>query len=113
MLTWGWALSSPEKAWGADARAFRLDREADQHGAYGMAWAHAANDKGKANARGCPGMGLSIRLIEAFVGALIAERHRWRVPKSQNGAYAYGGALERTDADGSAHTIGDHAKAEL
>lgn len=83
----------------ASAFAFRLDRPQDQHGAYGTAWAHQANTGGlalqdKHTARGCPGMGLSLALIEAFVTAFVRQKDAWRLPEATT-SLAYGGTLER------------------
>jgi len=86
------ALVDPA-TWGADAREVRLDRidrdhpDAYKRSPYGMAWAHPANADGGHTARGCPGMGLSLALIEAFVGALVDDWEHW-IP-TEDGAVLY------------------------
>jgi len=115
------ALVDPA-TWGADAREVRLDRlarfaaargggagadDAYKRSPYGMAWAHPANADGGHTARGCPGMGLSLALIEAFVGALVDEWERW-IP-TEDGAVLY----RRGSAAAAAHEAATAREEEL
>ena len=68
--------------WGEAPHAIRLDRDVDadvRTGPYGTAWAHQANADGGHTARGCPGMGLSLAMVEGFVGAMLADWDAWQV----------------------------------
>jgi hypothetical protein len=71
-----------KQTWGDQPNQIRLDRRVDtdvRTGPYGTAWAHQANADGGHTARGCPGMGLSLAMIEAFVQAFVDEWDAWEV----------------------------------
>ena len=84
--------------WGDAPHAIRLDRDVDvdvRTGPYGTAWAHQANADGGHTARGCPGMGLSLAMVEGFVGAFLAEFDEWQVSGPPGEPLAAGGGLVR------------------
>jgi len=85
------ALRDPS-VWGEDADAFNLDRDLDLSGPYGLIWAHPAN-VGGAISRGCPAMGMSLAMIEAFVGVYASQSHMWQ--PQENIQFPGGGVVTR------------------
>lgn len=82
--------------WGANADSFDLSRSTDiRTGPYGVLWAHPAN-----GARGCPGMSLSLHVMEAFLGAYLAQAQRWGLRNGEElscAAFSCAGTLVRIE----------------
>ncbi len=110
------ALVDPA-VWGPDARQLRLDRAVSHDvrtGPYGTAWAHQANADGGPTARGCPGMGLSLALIEGFLRAFIDEWQEWH-PEPEGSLrkdHKLGGTLVRR-GKGASNGVRDTFEREL